>query len=219
MKEFDENKKLFCYLDENEYNKAHIPRYDFLISDLNLNNINNSTIVDIGCSNGYILKKILSNNNNNNIFGLDFYDYKNLPFKYLKADFDYPFSDLFLTKNNNQKADFAFCFEVSEHIPNLYGFFVQIKEILKPDGILYLSIPHECVTHNTFYPSLFYPVNNFCEFLQQMAFKIEDLRVHNKSFTQNVFILTNKDWSYSKMRWHKNEEKFRNVSPLVSINL
>jgi hypothetical protein len=52
-----------------------------------------------------------------------------------------------------------------------------------------------------------------------MAFEIVEIRIHDKSFYQNVFILKNMDWNSSKMAWHKNEEKFRNIPPHIAINL
>jgi SAM-dependent methyltransferase len=218
MKEFEEKKENFCY-NSQDYENSHLSRINYLIEDLKLDTIKNSCIVDFGCSDGAILKKLSSLNNNNDIYGIDFYDYKNTHFKYMKADFDYPFSKSFFELSNNKKADIGMCFEVCEHIPNLYNFLCEMKNIVKIDGIVYLSIPHEVVTHNTFYPGLFYPVNNFIEFLEQMAFPILEHKIHNKAFTQHVFTLTNKDWNFSKMKWYKNEEKFRNVSPLVAINL
>jgi len=112
-----------------------------------------------------------------------------------------------------------FCFETIEHLTNPYSCLLEIKKSLKRDGILYLSIPHQNTTHNTIYPGLLYPVENFIKFLSQMAFEIQDFRFHDKCFSQNVFILKNKDWNHSKMLWHKDENKFRNIPPHISVNL
>ena len=95
----------------------------------------------------------------------------------------------------------------------------EIKNILKQDSILYLSIPNIKTEHNTIYPGLLYPVNNFEYFLKQMAFEIVDHKIHDKCFYQEVYVLKNKDWSHGSMLWHKNEDKFRNIPPHISINL
>jgi hypothetical protein len=52
-----------------------------------------------------------------------------------------------------------------------------------------------------------------------MAFQIVEYKIHDKSFFQNVFILKNKDWNESKMLWPKNEQKFQNIPPHISVNL
>lgn len=218
MKEYENNSEKFDCFNFNNYDNSHMERFNYLINDLELHKIKNSKIVDFGCASGFLIKKLLNKDNNNKFYGLDYHNYEHKDFDYLKVDFDYTFSDVFEQKYNT-KIDIGFCFEVCEHIANLYNFVSEMKKIIKLDGILYLSIPHEIVTHNTLYPGLFYPVQNFKEFLEQMAFVIVDYRIHNKSHTQNVFTLINKDWSFSKMKWFKPEEKFRNISPLISVSL
>jgi SAM-dependent methyltransferase len=202
------------------YEKAHGARLDHLVENLNLNQITNSKIADIGCGFGPIFNRIADPQKNNTLIGFDGCDQTKdkLTFEYIKTNLDLPFADKFLEERGFE-FDYVFCFEACEHIANLYNCLSEIKKILKKDGILYLSIPHADTEHNTLYPGLFYPVNNFRQFLGQMAFNIIDMREHRKSFSQNVFILQNKDWSFSKMLWPKQEEKFKNIPPIVSINL
>jgi len=57
------------------------------------------------------------------------------------------------------------------------------------------------------------------QFLEQLAFEIQDHRLHDKSFYQEVFTLRNKTWNDSKMLWSKSEEKFKNIPPHISVNL
>ena len=52
-----------------------------------------------------------------------------------------------------------------------------------------------------------------------MAFEIVDHKIHDKCFYQELFTLRNKNWDRSQMLWHKNEYKFRNIPPHISINL
>jgi SAM-dependent methyltransferase len=201
------------------YEQSHAKRFDFLVSDLKLNDINNSSIADFGCGYAPIFRR-MSKDNNNKFYGFDGAYIKNIAdevCEYHITDLNLPFANDFLLKNS--QVDYAFSFETFEHLPNPYNCLVEIKKILKPDGILYLSIPHVNVTHNTLYPGLIYPIENFATFIQQMAFEILDHRIHDKAFIQNVLVLKNKDWNYSKMLFYKDEVKFRNIEPLNAINL
>ena len=156
---------------------------------------------------------------NNTFIGFDGYETSTASkyCNYNVADLDQKFADKFLEKN--KQVDVAFCLETTEHLQNPYNMFYEIKKILKLDGLLYVSIPHQAITHNTIYPGLIYPPQNFKIFLEQMAFEVQDVRIHSAAFVQVVFILKNKDWSYSKMVWEKKEEKFKNIPPHLFVNL
>ena len=196
-----------------EYEKSHKQRFDFLREDLKLNDLKNQKIADIGCGLGFIYNR-LTTDIQNNYFGYDGANFSNPPFNYKQVDLDN-----FSIPEKHGFFDSAFCFETIEHLTNPYNCFLEIKNILKKDGILFLSIPNVRTEHNTIYPGLLYPVSNFIYFLDQVAFEIINHRVHDKAFYQEVFILKNKDWNYSNMLWRKTEEKFRNIPPHISINL
>lgn len=195
-----------------EYEKSHKQRLDFLVEDLELNQLVDKKIVDIGCGLGFIWHR-LSSNIRQNYYGYDGSALKNPPFSYIQADLDN-----FDTKLENF-FDIALCFETLEHLTNPYACLLETKKILKPDALLFLTIPEERTTHNTIYPGLLYPKENFEIFLRQMAFQIQTYRLHTKCFSQHVYTLINKDWSDSQMFWHKPENKFRNIPPHVAINL
>ncbi len=211
--------KFYQYQSPEEYEKSHSKRFDFLIEDLKFNEIVNSSIADFGCGYAPIFQR-MAKNKNNKFYGFDGAYVEELAGKYCEyyiTDLNLPFADKFLS--NHDKVDYGFSFETFEHLPNPYNCMIEIKKVLKPDGILYLSIPHVSITHNTLYPGLLYPVQNFMIFLAQMAWEVIDYRIHEKAFAQNVFTLKNKDWHHSHMLFYKNEEKFRNIEPLVAINL
>jgi 2-polyprenyl-3-methyl-5-hydroxy-6-metoxy-1,4-benzoquinol methylase len=184
-----------------EYESSHKNRLDFLVEDLKLSNLYNQKIADVGCGLGFIFCR-LPLEIQKNYYGFDGADIKD-PFS---TDYD----DFF---------DTVLCFETIEHLTNPYNCLLHIKKMLKTNGTLYLSVPHQATEHNTIYPSLIYPADNFVQFLRQMAFEVIDHRVHSKNFHQNVFRLRNKNWDQSEMLWRKNEEKFRNIPPHISINL
>jgi 2-polyprenyl-3-methyl-5-hydroxy-6-metoxy-1,4-benzoquinol methylase len=198
-----------------EYENSHKDRLDFLIKDLKLNKLNGS-IGDFGCGLGFIYYR-LNKKLKKQYVGYDFTTLDKKPFNYQRVDlnnFDF----------TNEKLlygiyDYAFCFETLEHLTNPYNCLFQIKYLLKKNGILFLSIPNKDCTHNTIYPSLLYPVDNFIVFLNQMAFQAIKHVKHDKCFSQEVFTLINKDWNESKMLFYKSEKKFRNIPPHLSVNL
>lgn len=196
----------------NEYERSHRGRIDFLVEDLKLNSLINQKIADVGCGLGFIFNK-LNPEIQQNYYGYDGTELESAPFHYHQVDLDN------FSTNKKEFFDAVFCFETLEHLTNPYSCLLEIKNSLKKEKLLYLSIPHQNTTHNTIYPGLLYPVQNFVVFLKQMAFEVVDARFHDKCFSQNVFILKNKDWNSSQMLWTKDEEKFRNIPPHISINL
>lgn len=196
------------------YEQSHAPRFDFLMEDLDLSSIKNSSILDVGCGYGPIFNR-MNPDNHNDYVGVDGASVEN-SFEYHVADLNYDkFSDCF----TGRKFNYIFSFETFEHLSNPYHCLLEIKKLMDKDSIFYLSIPHECVTHNTIYPSLIYPVDNFIKFLEQCAMEVVDVRIHNKSFVQNVFTLKSLGWENSKLRWPKHEDKFQGIPPHEAINL
>ena len=196
-----------------EYEKSHKQRLDFLVEDLNLSSLAGKNIADIGCGLGFIYNRLPSHIQSN-YYGYDGADISNQAFQYQKVDLDN-----FSMPSKHRFFDAVLCFETIEHLTNPYNCLLEIKNILKENAVLYLSIPNIKTEHNTIYPGLLYPVSNFIYFLKQMAFEIVDHKIHDKCFYQEVFILKNKQWSQSQMLWHKTEDKFRNIAPHISINL
>lgn len=199
--------------DYDSYEQSHGKRLDFLVEDLKLNELD-GFIGEFGCGLGFIFNRLKPELQKKYV-GYDYTDLKNFSFEYHKVDLN----NFVIEEKDKKKFDYIFCFETVEHLENIYNCLIQIKNSLKKDGLLFLSIPNIDCTHNTIYPGLLYPVQNFIQFLGQMSFEIKDYRIHNKCFKQEVFTLINKDWDFSKMLFYKNEEKFRNIPPHISVNL
>ncbi len=210
-----------------EYERSHKHRLDFLVEDLKLNRFGEPDylkesvcIGDFGCGYAPIFRRMTDKNRHHGgaviKYGFDGDSSASASqiCSYHQCDLNLPISG-----TRDDLLDFALCFETLEHLTNPYVCLSEIKRILKKEGVLYLSIPHDSCTHNTIYPGLLYPVENFKEFLSQMAFEIEDYRIHNKAFSQHVFTLRNKPWSHVRMKWNKSEEKFRNQPPHIQVNL
>jgi len=196
-----------------DYEESHTKRFDFLIEDLALDKLKDSKILDVGCGMGFIFKRMPKDNGN--IFvGIDGFKNDVTEFAYRRKNLDYPFADDLVEEFG--KFDFAFMFEVAEHIANLYSAIYELKLSVKPDGILYISIPSINVQHNTLYPGIFFPVENFRVFLKQMALEIVEEKFHNKRFEQHVFVLRNKSWDHVNMMWPKTQ--WTNEPPHYRIN-
>ena len=201
-----------------DYERSHSARLDFLIEDLQLDQLSGCRIGDFGCGYGCTLKR-MPTDKDNNYFGWDGYE-NTVASKYCDyrvVNFDHEFSEDFLA--SNEHLDVGCCFETIEHVQNPYNMLYEIKKILKTDGILHLSIPDIKVTHNTIYPSLMYPSENFEVFLRQMAFEVIKKTMHDKSHVQVVYKLKNKTWEHCQMVWHKPEDVYRNSPPHIAINL
>lgn len=195
------------------YELDHKPRLDFLVEDLRLSQIKNKKVCDFGAGGGYILRNM---DPSNKLIAVDGFKVEDKLVREM-YNLDLPFSEDFVSKHG--QIDMAFSFEMFEHLTNPYNFMFELKKILKEDGLLYFSVPHENCQHNTFYPGLLYPVENLIEFFKQMAFDVLATKVHNKRFIQNVIILRNKSWENIKMKWVKKGEKFHGQPPHVQVNL
>jgi Methyltransferase domain len=199
-----------------KYDREHGKRLDFIFDRYNFKDINNQVLHDFGGGYGYFLKKF-DKSNSRRIFdgaSIDPSDlYKNdinYFIRNLNEAWDYTFHD---------KANISFCFEVLEHLPNLYQCICSIKELTKIEGKICISIPHEKCTHNTLYPGLFYPESNFEQFLGQMALDILDKNYSDHSFPSWIYLCENRHWNEKRMKWPKQDKKYIDVSPLDMVNL
>jgi len=202
-----------------QYEKSHGPRLNFLVEDLKLGELQNSVIGDFGCGYGPIFAR-MGRGKGNEYFGFDGAAVSEEASKvctYRQTDLNLPFADKFLQEC--YKLDIGMTFETIEHLTNPYNCLSEMKKVVKENGTIIISIPHEQITHNTIYPGLLYPESNFQEFLRQMALPVMRHAIHDKSFKQNVYVCRNAPWGESQMRWHKNEDKFRNIPPVVAVNL
>lgn len=200
------------------YEQSHKPRLDYFIKDFALDELSNTRIGDFGCGYGMLFRR-LPTDRNNKYYGWDGYENQiaSEVCEYFVTDLNQKFSTKFL--DSNSQLDIATCLETIEHVTNPYNLLYEIKQILKYDGILYLTIPDSSITHNTIYPPLIYPSENFDIFLKQMSFEILNKKIHNAAFVQVVYTLRNMTWDKSQMVWPKSEEKFKNIPPHIFVNI
>jgi hypothetical protein len=85
-----------------------------------------------------------------------------------------------------------------------------------------LSVPTESVWHNTPYPGLLWPRQNWEQFLGQMALPIEDFYVYQPNgpgWPAYQYKCRNAAWKEKRLAFPKQEEKFLNCTPIEATNL
>ncbi len=213
------------------YDIEHGPRLDTIIEKFNLKELKNQKILDIGGGCGFLGKRLDPSNSYLIIDGAHipkekvFNDFKiwdtDLDFDSWTFDLiDYPVTSFRQEFNKRYLlADASFCLEVLEHLSNPYHCLIEMKKGTKINGDIYLSIPDSSVTHNTLYPGLIYPVQNFAQFLEQMSLPIKDYFLFDKGWKTHIFKCENASWEKSRMLFPKQESKFFGKTPLEYTNL
>lgn len=207
------------------YRADHGPRIKALLDRYNLvESLKGKRVVDVGGGLGF-LGEMLDESTDYWV-----YDGANVPKdqrlckgEWVTVDLDHDaFGGGPIAGENGAFADAAFALEVIEHLGNPHHALVGIKKLVKPDGMIYISIPTESVWHNTPYPSLLWPPQNFETFLNQMALPIQDFYVYEpkeRGWPAYQFACVNKPWSEKRLVYPKGEEKFRDCTPLQATNL
>jgi len=104
------------------------------------------SIVDIGCGDGFFIKKLEEKFPRKEILGIDSSKQAISLAKLLSPDNKSQFSDKDIIKDNiPNQYDIATLIEVLEHIPinKVYPFLKSISKLLKKDGKLILTVPSE----------------------------------------------------------------------------
>ena len=105
---------------------------------------------------------------------------------------------------------------------NPYHCLVEVKQMVKPNGTIIISIPDETVWHNVVYPGLLWPRQNFEQFLDQMALLDREFfhyKPVGRGWPAYHWKCRNAGWNEKKMLFEKSEEKFKWATPLAMTNL
>lgn len=106
-----------------------------------LGSSNNLKVIDLGCGEGNFLKLIEENFKNIKTFGVDLEPNVLALKKFLRAEIK--IIDIRNSGFPNNFFDIVFCLDVLEHFKDLERPVREIKRILKPDGVLVVSLPTE----------------------------------------------------------------------------
>lgn len=225
------------------YDTQHGPRLDAMIAHYGLSTMGGQRVADVGGGLGFLGKRLHPSNEYWVFDGSVIPQEKRLcKGSWLRTDIQRdPFShsyvdlgggvlsmdrewliDLDLIKPTPQ-FDIAFCLETLEHLSDPYHCLTQIKTMVKPNGAVVLSIPTETVWHNTIYPGLLWPRQNWEQFLGQMALPIINSWIFEPKpgggWPAYHYWCRNAGWEESRMMFPKEEAKFKGATPLQATNL
>lgn len=200
---------------EDDYDKSHSGRIDWVIKRFGLDKIQNQRIVDIGAGKGNYFKRMWQNNHFVGLDGAIIRD-KLTDFLSLRVDFNEPFGQLF---DNEKPFDFLIASEVIEHVANINNMMLEMKKLLKVNGKALFTIPHVSVTHPTAFPGLFFPEQNFQIFIQQYGWIVEDFDIFQDGWKTCCFLVRNAPMNEQIPLFDKSESKFRGEEPIRWANL
>jgi 2-polyprenyl-3-methyl-5-hydroxy-6-metoxy-1,4-benzoquinol methylase len=206
-----------------QYDIDHGPRLDAMLETFKLKNMLGTKILDVGGGLGFLGKRLDCDNNDYWVVdGAEVSHEQRLARgTWVKTDLDYSqfAGDGEYSFNGPNQFDIAFCLETLEHLTNPYNCIAEIKKLVKPNGIIYISIPHENVWHNAIYPGLLWPEQNWEQFLGQMALPIIEKWTWTKGWNSRHWKLRNAPWEEANMLYKKDEPKFRGKTPVEYVNL
>lgn len=229
---------------EQLYRLDHSPRIRAILDRYNLvNELKGKRVVDVGGGQGFLGEMLDESTDYWVVDGADIPPEKRLcKGCWVNTDLDHKYfgvEPMFATMNSSEPNegrwingaqyselsrlfDTAFFLETIEHIQSPYHAVVQLKEIVKPNGDIFISTPTETVTHNTPYPSLFWPPGNFAQWLGQLALPILDFYVYEpkeRGWPAYQYRCRNADWTEAVHLYPKQEPKFRGKKPHEMANL
>lgn len=210
-----------------QYDIDHGPRLDELIAHYRLREkLAGKRVVDVGGGLGFLGKRLDPSTDYWVIDGAEIrYDQKVSPGTWLRRDLDHDSFGLGFfecERGEVPQFDAGFCLETLEHIGNPHHALVEFKRIVRENGDIWISIPTETVTHNTPYPGLLWPVQNFMQFLGQMALPILDAYIYQpvaQGWPAYTFHCRNAPWHEKRLMFPKQEMKFRDCTALEATNL
>lgn len=177
-------KEEFYKSKEKEYSdidqEAHL-RYNRAIKLADIRS--NSIILDIGCK--YALLKYMLKDKNINVdyFGIDITDkvfsrienFDSTRFKIADASKGIPFED--------EKFDYVFALEILEHVESPTKMLQEIHRVLKPNGVLILSVPNpyawnEIISNIKNLPDTEGHISAFTKQIMDRLLKFTDFKIH-----------------------------------------
>ncbi len=99
----------------------------------------NSSVLELGCTYGYLFKHLKGYKN---LYGIDISKHAINVSKALNSKADFQVMDVQDLKFNKNTFDFVVAIDVLEHLPDPKKGIKEISKVLKPNGILILATPN-----------------------------------------------------------------------------
>lgn len=208
-----------------QYRTDHSPRIKGMLEHFGLNGIKNQKVLDIGGGMGFLGELIDPSNEYWVIDGAQISSSQKLCSGYwVEADLDRSSfgsedGDNSLIRSKSYPWDVAFCCETLEHLGAPINCLIETKKLVKQNGDIYISIPTEQMWHNAPYPGLLWPVQNFEQFLGQLALPILDRWTWSGGWPSYMFRCRNAGYEEKVMLFPKHEGKFLYANPIEMTNL
>lgn len=200
------------------YVSSHMPRVKWVVERFGLDKVKDQRVVEIGSGPGLYFSQMDQSNWFVGLDGARLEESKKLcPFLNLRVDLNRP--DFGMLFDNERPFDILIASEVIEHVAGIDNLMLQMKRLLKPNGMAIFTIPHVSVTHPVIYPSLFYPESNFKLYIEQYAWLVEDYSFYEKGWPTCCFRVRNAPMREQKPLFDKAESKFRGQNPETWTNL
>lgn len=214
---------------EKQYDLDHGPRLDAMIQKWNLGEtLKGKQVLDVGGGLGFLGKRFDTSTEYWVADGAVIPGESQLcPGHWCHYDLDHDQFSLpigrararnYVGSQIDRRFDAAFCLETLEHLTNPYHCLAEIKKLVKPNGDIYISIPHANVWHNYIYAALMVDPSNFAQFLGQMALPIVEYWLWDKGWNAHHFKCRNAAWNEKVMLYPKQEQKFVNATPIEMVN-
>lgn len=205
-----------------QYEIDHGPRLDAMIARFGLDSLRGQRILDVGGGLGFLGKRLHPSNDYWVLDGAQIAPEQRLcKGTWVTTDLD---RNTFGSEDGDNclarkpQWDCAFILETLEHCISPYNVLAEVKKLVKPSGMIYISLPHENVTHNAIYPGLLWPEQNWEQFLGQMSLPIHDRWLWAKGWNARHWVCFNRPYSEKRMLFQKQEAKFLHATPVEMVN-